>query len=569
MIKCICRILPCLLLLCGGVYGQEYSRSSVSRILLDYNDKLQKQVYGAFSALPLSDRYDENKIQTDLLVYEGNRQYFEEDVLSGKDKRVAPDRTALLTDYLNRENVGLQVIAFIFNRRQDGTMNMEIVNARAAYNKTDEEYEVLQATAKNASGLREGGEALIKNSYIMVYDYANLRTENYKGLFDTEEDVYWRATPTVYVFRVDFTDELRDRFYGECWIDEETEENERAERLKAFDNFRVPVTFVMKYNTTRDVATKIADFRKKSKSERGNTTEEDLKAAALPQLVSGAYEYLNEQIERKYTAFQVKTAVADVKPVRAKIGLKEGVKTDRRFFLYEYDANEKQYRRGVVRATNRISDNRKVTDGNTAPTEFYQIAGKAAQPGWDMLEKKDLGINAEVGYQVGNLNGIAVNLSTSFYGRRNFNHYILLNFLWGLDKYEIDWYSTYSDAYLKTVNYNIFAINLGYGYGFMKRNWELYPYIGAGAQMLMSDEEDDDSGSEEEEDSKFMDETAWMLNVGVRGVINIWYPVQAFGSLEFSTALSKGKVYDAIRVNKDLDKASSGVHFSFGLRYCF
>lgn len=568
MIKYVYLLLSCLLLVCGNVWGQEYNRSSVSRILLDYKDKLQEPVYRAFSALPLSDRYDENKIQTVLLVYEGNRQNFEEDGLSGKEKRKTPDRTALLTDYLNRENVGLQVIASIFNRRSDGTMNMEIVNARAAYNKTDEEYEVLQATAKNASGLREGGEALIKNSYIMVYDYANLRTENYKGLFDTEEDVYWRATPSVYVFRVDFTDELRNRFYAECWIDEETEATERPERLKAFDEFRVPVEFVMKYNTTQDVATKIADFRKKSKSERGDVTEEDLKTATLPDLVSNAYEYLNEQVERKHTAFQVKTAVADVKPVRAKIGLKEGVKTDRRFFLYEYDVNEKQHLRGVIRATNRITDNRKVTDGNTAPTEFYQIAGKAAQPGWDMVEKKDLGINAEIGYQVGNLNGIAVNLSTSFYGRKNFNHYILLNFLWGLDKYEIDWYGSYSNTYLKTVNYNIFAVNLGYGYGFMKRNWELYPYIGAGAQMLMSDEKSDDSSSEEE-DSKFMDETAWMFNAGVRGVINIWYPVQAFGSLEFSTALSKGKVYDAIRVDKDLDKASSGVHFSFGLRYCF
>lgn len=555
-----------LLLLCGIVCGQEYNRSSVSRILLDYKDNLQEQVYEAFVALPLSDRYDENKISTQLLICEGNRQYYEKDALSGKDKRATPDRTEVLTDYLNRENVGLQVIASIFNRRQNGMMDMEVVNARAAYNKTDEEYDVLQATAKNTSGLREGGEALIKNSYIMVYDYANLRLENYKGLFDTEEDVYWRATPTVYVFRVDFTDELRDRFYTECWLDEETEESDRAEKLNAFEHFRVPVVFVMKYNTTHDVATKIADFRKKSKDERGNVTENDIKAAVLPQLVSGAYEYLNGQVERKYTAFQVKTAVTDVKPIRAKIGLKEGVKTDRRFFLYEYDVNENQHRRGVVRATSHITDNRNVTDGNTVPTEFYQIAGKAAQTGWDMVEKKDLGLNLELGYQMGNLNGVALNLSTSFYGGRNFNHYILLNFLWGLDNYEIDWYSKSSHAYVKTVKYNIFAMGIGYGYGFMKRNWELYPYVGAGANMLMYS--DVDTGYTEE-DSKFMDETAWMLNAGVRGVINVWYPVQAFGSLDFSTALSKGKLYDALCVDKDLDKASSGVHFSFGLRYCF
>lgn len=89
--------------------------------------------------------------------------------------------------------------------------------------------------------------------------------------------------------------------------------------------------------------------------------------------------------------------------------------------------------------------------------------------------------------------------------------------------------------------------------------------------MLMDNEKDDDSSSsdDEKEDSKFMDETAWMFNVGVRGSINIWYPIQAFGGLEFSTALSKGKTYKSLCVDKDLDKASSGVHFTFGLRYCF
>lgn len=191
--KCVYRILPVLLLLCGALYGQEYNRSSVSRILLDYKDNLQKHVYAEFSALPLSDRYDENNIPTKLLIYEGSRQYYEKD-LSEKDKRATPDRTDLLTGYLNRENVGLQVISFIFNRRTNGNMDMETVNSRAAYNKTDAEYDVLQAAVKSTAGLREGGEKLIHNSYIMVYDYANLRLEDYKGLFDSEKDVYWRAT---------------------------------------------------------------------------------------------------------------------------------------------------------------------------------------------------------------------------------------------------------------------------------------------------------------------------------------------------------------------------------------
>lgn len=574
--KVMYRILPVLLFINGWLYGQEYNRSSVSLILMDYKDGLQEQVYRAFSALQPGDRYDRNKIATDLLVYNGSREYKAKDILSGKMKIASPDRTELLTDYLNDQNVGLQVIGVIFNRQADGIMNMEIVNQRAAYNKTDAEYDVLQATAKSTAGLREGGEALIRNSYIMVYDYANLRYEYVESKYESQEDFFWKATPAVYLFRVDFTDELRQKFYDECWMDEETEEADRAAIRERFATFRIPVKFVMKYNTTREVATGIHDFRKKSKNEKGNVTEEDLKAAALTKLITGAFDYLNEQIERKNEIFQVKTVVDEVKPVRARIGLKEGVKTDQRYFMYEtrQDRDGKEFRRrmGVIRATNKITDNRQVTAGNTQPTEFYQIAGKAAELGWDMLEKKSLGVNLEVGYQVGNLNGVAFGLTGSFYGRRNLNHYFLLDFLYGTDKYKIEWWSRNTGSYVKTIDYNLFVMNIGYGYGFMKRNWELYPYIGAGANMLLDNEkkeEDNSQVSDEEEDSKFMDKTAWMFNFGVRGTVNIAYPIQAFGGLEFSTAFSKGKVYDALCVDKDLDKATSGVHFKFGLRYCF
>lgn len=574
--KLICWMLPVLLLANALLHGQEYNRSSVSLILMDYKDALQKQVYDDFSALQVGDRYDKNKIATDLLIYNGSREYKEKDILSGKEKIACPDRTAVLTNYLNEYNVGLQVIGCIFNRQADGLMNMEVVNQRGAYNKTDENYDVLQATKNKASGLYEGGDSLIKNSYIMVYDYANLRYEYVESKYSTQEDYFWKATPAIYLFRVDFTDELRQQFYETCWMDEETDEKERAAIRERFAAFRVPVKFVMKYSTTKDVATGVEDFKKKSQEERGNVTENDLKAAALNKLIQGSFEYLNEQIEKKNEAFQVKAAVDDVKPVRAKIGLKEGVKTDQRYFMYEYmkDENGKttKSRKGVIRATNKITDNRQVTSGNTMPTEFYQIAGKAAQPGWEMLEKKSLGLNLDLGYQMGNLNGVALGVTGSFYGRKNLNHYFLLDFIYGTDKYKIDWWSKRSGSYVKTVNYNLLVMNIGYGYGFMKRNWELYPYIGAGANMLIDDEkkeDDNSSSSDEDDDSKFMDETAWMFNFGVRGAINICYPIQAFGGVEFSTALYKGKVYDALLVNKDLDKATSGIHFKLGLRYCF
>ena len=581
--KCANWILPVLLLTSGWLCGQEYNRSSVSLILMDYKDALQKQVYSDFSAMQLGDRYDKNKIATNLILYNGSREYKVKNTTTGKMEIATPDRSEVLTRYLNEQNVGVQVIGYVYNRQENGFMNADIVNQRAAYNKTDVDYNVLKATKTNLAGLQEGGEKLINNSYIMVYDYANLRYEYVENKVTGEKDYYWKATPSIYLYRVNFTDELRQQFYDKCWIDEEIPEVEHNARRENFAAFRVPVKFVMMYTITREIPTGIVNFRKKTKEERGNVTEEDLKTAAMSKLVKESFGSLSEKIEEKNTEFQVKTAVENVKPVRAKIGLKEGVKTDQRYFMYEYSEDENgkigKRRKGVIRATSKITDNRQVTSGNTTPTEFYQIAGKAAQPGWEMVERKSLGINLEAGYQMGNLNGVAFGFTGSCYGRKNLNHYFLFDFVYGLDEYKIDWWSKSLGSYVKTVNYNLMVVNIGYGYGLMKRNWELYPYIGAGANMLMSDDkkEDDsdndniseDTEEDKKDDSKFMDEMAWMFNCGVRATINIRYPVQLFSGIEFSTAVNKGKTYNALCIHKDLDRASSGVHFKFGLRYCF
>lgn len=579
--KCANWILPVLLLTSGWLCGQGYDRSSVSLILMDYKDALQEQVYGGFSVMQLGDRYDKNRITTDLILYSGSREYKVKNPTSGEMEIATPDRTSTLTKYLNGQNVGLQVIGYIYNRQENGFMNAEVVNQRAAYNKTDVDYNVLKAMKRNLAGLQEGGEKLINNSYIMVYDYANLRYEYEEDKSTGEADFYWKATPAIYLFRVNFTDELRQQFYDECWMDEETPAVECKARRERFAAFRVPVRFVMRYSITRNVPTGIVDFRKKTKEERGNMTEEDLKAKSLNSLVRGSFQTLSEKIEEKNTEFQVKTAVENVKPVRAKIGLKEGVKTNQRYFMYEYseggNGEIKRTRKGIIRATSEITDNRQVTSGNTEPTKFYQIAGRAAQPGWEMHERKSLGMNLEAGYQMGNLNGVAFGITGSTYGRKNLNHYFLFDFVYGLDTYKIDWWSKSSGSYVKTVNYNLMVVNLGYGYGLMKRNWELYPYIGAGANMLMDDEKKEDKDEEildnteedKKDDSKFMDEMAWMFNCGVRLTLNIRYPVQLFGGIEYSTAVYKGKTYNALCIQKDLDKASSGIHYKLGLRYCF
>lgn len=570
--KFIYLLLSVLLLGGGSVSAQTYDRSSVSLVLLNYNDPLTPDIQRRFSGFNWGSRYDKNELSTKALSWDGLRT-----------SPVSSPKNDMLCQLLNQKNIGREVLAYIYNRQENGSMNAELINQRAAYNKTDRDYNIIQATAKKGSGMQDGGEKLIGNSYIVVYDYANIQYLQEQPDKDGREgDFVWKGKPAVYLFRLQWTDELRTRFYEECWIDEETAEDQKDSLRQHFNQFEVPVEFVMRFETDLHYNTGIREFREKSKKEQKGQTEAGLKAAAFTKFVDAGLQGLTSGLEQQYDAFHVKSAVYDVKPIRAKIGRKEGVKTDHRFFMYEYvldNEAEKRVRKGVIRATNKVSDNRKVSDGETTPTEFYQIAGRAAQSGWELEEKKSLGINLQAGYQVGNLNGITAGISGSLYGRRNLNHYLLLDFTYGLDSYSVKWNDAKNN---ETTQYNIMSVNLGYGYGLMKRNWELYPYAGFGIHLLGESTKNDDKGDDvvsierplpqkagKQEEDDFSEKMAWMFNAGVRGAVNIYYPVQLFGAVEYSTSVNKGKTYEALCSHKDIDKATSGIHYRLGVRVCF
>lgn len=565
----------------GLLSAQEYNRSSVSLMLLEYNDSSDPVIRQIFSTFTWGDRYDKNELPIKNLTRNTPRP-------SSSDPSL---KSEVLCGLLNRENIGREVIAHLYNRQPSGCMNAEVINRRAAYNKTDREYNIIQATAKKGSGMQEGGEQLIANSYIAVYDYDHIQYVQEKPDKEGNEgDFVWKAKGSLNLFRLVWTDELRTRFYEECWMDEETPEEEQEALRQRFLQFEVPVELVTRLESDFSKNTGIREFRKKSRKEQKGQTEAELRAAAFHELISTGLHSLTSELEKVYEAFHVKSGVYDVKPLRAKIGRKEGVRTDLRFFMYEYalkNGEKQRVRKGVIRATNKISDNRKISDGEATPTEFYQIAGKAAQPGWELEEKKSLGINLQAGYQMGNLTGITAGISGSIYGRKNLNHYLLLDFTYGLDAYKVKW----NDAGGNEISeYSMLVTNLGYGYGLMKRNWELYPYIGFGTNILTentSDNYQDDDvvyverpqkdksvsqNNQAQNDGKkenFSDELAWMFNAGIRAAVNVYYPVQVFGALEYSTSIYKGDTYKSLCKHKDIDKATAGIHARFGLRICF
>lgn len=540
--KRFCFVILSFLFTAAGSSAQTATndRSSLSIILLDYPDTYRDAVHQVFDLLRLDDRYDINRIPTRYITVNGQRSYTDKE-----GNAIAADRTQQIADFLNTENTGLEIISYLFNRNpQNGQLSLERLYQRGVYNATDENIHVSLATKRGEAELHEAGFRLIDRSYILIYDYANIGYEYRKGSGINEGDYYWYATPAAYLFKIEWNEELQTKLF-DCWIDENTSSFEIGRRKKAFQSLRIPVKFVMKAEDNDfAVATGIeAQQQKVAKGEKRTYSNEDLKNAAFTNLIYKAADILGEKIESKHTDFHIQNTLYAVRPLRAKIGKKENVRVNDRYFVYEYRMNDDgtvgKSRRGVIRATNRIADNRKVATGDTPTTEFIQLAGRKLAEGMSIEEKHSLYFNLDLGYRYGNLEGGYIGLSTNLYAARAASH----NAMMGV-----------------TVGKDAVTVTLDYGFGLRGNNFDIYPYIGAGLDSFLSDKD-------EEASSTSNNRRAWLAQGGVRFDLNIYYPVQLFGAVEYNYVFSKGDSYEEKVKIKDRDP--EGVNAYAGLRICF
>lgn len=126
-------------------------------------------------------------------------------------------------------------------------------------------------------------------------------------------------------------------------------------------------------------------------------------------------------------------------------------------------------------------------------------------------EKHSLYVNLDLGYRYGNLEGGYIGLSTNLYAARAANH----NAMMGV-----------------TVGNKTVTVTLDYGFGVRCNNFALYPYIGAGLDCFLNEKEDSEHSTTE-------GNRAWLAQGGVRFDLNIYYPVQLFGAVEYDCLFDK------------------------------
>jgi len=243
-------------------------------------------------------------------------------------------------------------------------------------------------------------------------------------------------------------------------------------------------------------------------------------------------------LERNLEDFRVKTVLFSTRPPKAKIGYKENLKIDQRYFVYEMRQGSngviKAQRKGVIRATNKIVDNRFISTGNTEPSKFYQVAGKRLDAGMLLQQHSDLGFALSLGYSTGGVGGYngRLEINTSSFFKKNAPSMVKLYLEGGYELKEIQiTINSTSEDYK-----DFFRFGLGLGKEFcMLRNFRLQPYAGVGLEQLTNKNDSEKSFSSLYE------------HAGIMAGINILHNLQLTGS--YSYYLMGGKITDQDKID--------------------
>lgn len=514
------------------------NRNSISLINLEYDDEYSADIKGLFARFKLDARYDINDIPTKQILATGKRLQ-----PARNGRYYAPDRTEQILLFLHHENIGRDIISFLFKRNnRTGEMSTQRIHERGLYNVSDQHIIESSATKRGIEDLKDTGFSLIDNSYLLIYDFANIRYEYQEG-DDDDSDYYWHATPAAYLFKIVWSEALQNKLF-DCWIDENTPAAERSKRLQAFSSLTVPVKFVSKsVDDNRSEATGIEEQRRKiKKGEKREYSDKELKNNSFLKMIYEATDYIGERIEGKQETLQIQNSLYNIDPLRSKIGRKEGIKVNDRYYVYEHvgsnNNSTKLVRKGVVKATSHIAENRQVATGHSPTTEFYQIAGGKLEEGMTLKEKQSYYLNLDLGYRYGKLEGVYAGLSSNLYATRTTNHNLMLGV------------TVWEKAVTTTVDY---------GFGLRCNNFDIYPYLGFGLDSFLKekDEPDDTTG----------ENLAWLAQGGIRFNLNLYYPMQLFGAVEYNYLLDESENYLLKKMSRDRD--IEGINVYGGIRFCF
>ncbi|NCA84102.1 MAG: hypothetical protein EOM83_00835 [Clostridia bacterium] len=512
----------------------EYSRPSVTLFFTTFpGDNNSEKAALSAKKIAFTDKYFNHNLNE--ISIELNKNFKD---LSYDAKKIE------LKKYLDKEGIGRKMIAKWFSRQPDGMFNLDYIHQCGLYNASDQDVMMSGAAKRGEAVLFDAGEKLVNKTYVLVISPKELIYS------DDKTSHGWSSTFDVFLYKLNFDSEVVSRFY-EQWPFDDDPANIKDAKIAAFDTLSFSLSSFYGKQGMSATSTEIYALTKNPK------TSDQLLDEAVKQMYDDALFNIDKDLE----PFRVKMNVSGTHPIRSKIGKKEGLRCDQRYFVYEYVWNEKtgtadQNRKAVVRATGKITDNRGVATGASGESKFYQVYGGTVRQGMVMQQRNDFGLSLIAGYEVGGIGGFDAQLWFRAGMFLNVPSLYLMADI-GFDA------QTYEDTYFTEDDFTFLRYSFGLGKGIrLARIVELTPYAAYGIESTSTDHYKDIS-------------TSYMKGGGILG-INITHNLSIMGHLNFYAPFGNvdTETEDGDKVTEDFTWTDqftdrSGMSLMFGLRLEF
>ncbi|HPT43792.1 MAG TPA: autotransporter outer membrane beta-barrel domain-containing protein [Paludibacteraceae bacterium] len=382
-------LFTCVVLI-SGLYAQnptgkvntKYLRPSITMLFSQPKDADEEVVISKFRNLEVNSKFDNHRIDFPDM------------------KPIEPlnlQKNALIEKYVR--TASNPVIAKWWGRDANGNFNYSLVAERGSYTATDAD--AIISRGSNTSRIEMIGEQLIDKSYILLYeitdlysmeeyydrqDALNRKLKNYTPVKRTDEG--YNCNYKVYAYKINFNDSVASEFYSRYWVDSK---NPDKQKVAAWAD----ATFPVKLIASTGGSVRSAQSKEKSLNTKKKTMRELLEDIPANIQNNAVFE-----LGRKIEDFKLKVTVFKAYPVSAKLGTKEDLYIDQRFYVYEIEqdrnGNQMTNRKGVVRVKT-INENKQVATGSSLPSVFQQVDGGRIYPGMFMESKDDYGLILNIG----------------------------------------------------------------------------------------------------------------------------------------------------------------------------
>lgn len=391
----------------GNEAAGSYDRNSLTILLMQFSgERYMDDLQNVFRDLNVPDKFNDNLVITRFLDSPYQHSSYQAQNNAFMNTNDAGSHISEIKNLIDNRKVSNEIVAKWFGKKPDGTYSDDLLKERGMYNAKDGDVMIANSSSSR-DRLSDQGERMIGRSFIVVMDYDWVRSvaeilngnddksKSFASLYKDKNGFVGEGK--AYIFQLVWNDSVQAVFYSDFWASQTDDPSVIAAKSKAFNDARFDVKYLLSMNMDGD------GTQPNPETFLGKFSSQKTRDELFSKMVYSSIDYAVDKIEKKVEDFRVKVPIAEIYPIRVKIGRKEGLRVDHRYDVYEALQTEqgiKMKRRGVIRATSKIADNRMVSTGISTEnmlSKFYQVAGRRLDVGMRLQQRNDVGIGINLG----------------------------------------------------------------------------------------------------------------------------------------------------------------------------